>query len=85
LPVGRLAIEQVLGRKEKALTSVIGVTHRVRFLGAEIDAIPLPHPSGLSAWHKVEPGKSLLVQALDLVKAHDAWRAVFEMKTPLSR
>lgn len=80
LPVGKLAITQVLGAsvgKDPPLTSVVGRSHRVTFLGTEVDAIPLPHPSGLSAWHKVEPGKTLLTQALDLVSDHEAWRELF--------
>ncbi|MFO0659785.1 MAG: uracil-DNA glycosylase family protein [Polyangiaceae bacterium] len=84
LPVGRLAIEQVLARKDP-LASVIGHTHQVTFLGARIDVIPLPHPSGLSAWHKVEPGKTLLTQALALIKTHEAWESLFEKKNPLHR
>jgi len=32
----------------------------------------LPHPSGASPWHRMEPGKTMLGQALKLVAAHPA-------------
>ncbi len=70
IPVGRLAIHQVLpGTK---LVDVIGQRHRVRLEGHELDAIPLPHPSGASTWHRTEPGIGLLDQALDLLSHHPA-------------
>ncbi|OGV78390.1 MAG: hypothetical protein A3K19_20205 [Lentisphaerae bacterium RIFOXYB12_FULL_65_16] len=34
------------------------------FLG---DAVPLPHPSGASPWHRTETGKSLLARAMRLI------------------
>ena len=77
LPVGRLAIEQVRGEKPKSLEEVVGRHERIAFHGRRVDCIPLPHPSGLSAWHKIEPGKSLLVRALDIIAAHPAWRRTF--------
>ncbi len=74
LPVGALAIEQVLGHRGP-LTGVIGTTQRARFHGVETDVIALPHPSGVSTWHRGEPGKSLLAQALALIGQHPAWIA----------
>lgn len=75
IPVGRLAIDQMLHAPR--LDEVIGRVHRVSYFGHEADAIPLPHPSGLSTWFKVEPGKTLLGEALRLIGAHPAWRATF--------
>jgi uracil-DNA glycosylase len=48
--------------------------------GWEADVIPLPHPSGASTWFKMEPGRTLLAQALNLIAAHPAWRAVLDAK-----
>ncbi len=70
LPVGRLAIQEVLGRAEP-LAGVIGRAERTEFHGVEVDVIPLPHPSGASTWFKVEPGRTLLEDALRLVAAHE--------------
>jgi uracil-DNA glycosylase len=69
LPVGRLAIGEVLGH-EGPLAEVVGALHRVQFHGVTVDAIPLPHPSGASTWFKVEPGRTLLARALALVAEH---------------
>jgi uracil-DNA glycosylase len=73
LPVGRLAITQFLG--ERPLAGVVGRSFRVSYRGHEADVVPLPHPSGASPWHRMEPGKTLLRQALALVAAHPAVRA----------
>jgi uracil-DNA glycosylase len=76
LPVGTLAIEQVLGHKGP-LAEVVGRVERVRWHGVEADAIALPHPSGVSTWHRLEPGKTLLRQALARVAEHPTVRRVF--------
>ena len=76
LPIGTLAIEQVLGHKG-ALVDVVGQLRRVTFHGVEADVIALPHPSGASTWHRMEPGKTLLVAAMEQVAAHPAVRAAF--------
>jgi len=72
LPVGRLAISEVLGADaaESPLAEVVGREYRLRYHGVEVDAIPLPHPSGASTWFKMEPGRSLLDRALALVASH---------------
>jgi uracil-DNA glycosylase len=75
IPVGKLAIAQML--KATRLDDIVGQTHRVNYLGVEMDAIPLPHPSGLSTWFKTEPGKTLLGNALRLIADHPAWRSTF--------
>jgi uracil-DNA glycosylase len=76
IPVGRLAIVQVLG-EERPLAEVIGRTFRGTFHGHDADVLPLPHPSGASTWFKMEPGRGLLEKALALLGKHDAWREVF--------
>ena len=82
LAVGKLAISQTLGPQifgpSKKLTDVVGKIFRVHYQGHETDVICLPHPSGLSAWHKVEPGKTLLKKALKLVVQHPAWAEAVE-------
>jgi len=70
LPVGKLALVQFLG--ERPLTETIGRQFRIDYRGHAADCIPLPHPSGASPWHRMEPGKTLLQQALALVAAHPA-------------
>ncbi len=72
LPVGKLAITQVL--PPAPLNDVIGKKFRVDYRGHAMDCIPLPHPSGASPWHRMEPGKTLLRQALALVARHPALR-----------
>ncbi len=75
LAVGTLAIEQVLGEKAP-LAEVVGELRRARWHGRDVDVIALPHPSGASPWHKVEPGKSLLRRALKRLARHPAMRDV---------
>ncbi len=72
LPVGKLAISQLLPDLEQ-LTEAVGKVHRVTWHGHQADAIALPHPSGASTWHRMEPGKTLLARSLALVAAHPAW------------
>lgn len=69
IPVGGLAIEQVLQRKAP-LADVVGTTLRARYFDHEADIICLPHPSGASTWFKMEPGKSLTEKALRRVAEH---------------
>jgi uracil-DNA glycosylase len=71
LPVGKLAISRLLDFNK--LTEVIGIKHRLSINSRLIDIIPLPHPSGASTWHRTEPGKTLLAQSLQLIKAHIVW------------
>jgi uracil-DNA glycosylase len=84
LAIGRLAIAQILGPKifpaGALLTAVVGKKFQCEFQGHATEVICLPHPSGLSSWPKVEPGKTLLKQALDLVAHHPAWLEVFGSK-----
>jgi uracil-DNA glycosylase len=71
IPVGRLAIEQFLPAAK--LDTIIGRSHEVSLHGRPITIIALPHPSGASVWHRVEPGKTLLAHALRSIAAHPAW------------
>ena len=72
LPVGKLAISQFIG--ERPLIETIGKSFRIDYHGHAADCIPLPHPSGASPWHRMEPGRSLLHQALTLAAAHPAMK-----------
>jgi uracil-DNA glycosylase len=72
IPVGKLAIEQFIPLKK--LDGIIGRQMRVARAGREFDLIPLPHPSGASPWHRMEPGKTLLQRALRLIVAHPAFK-----------
>ena len=74
LAVGTLAIERVLGTRTP-LVDIIGTTRRARWYGREVDVIPLPHPSGASPWHRIEPGKTLLDKALRRIAKHPAMQA----------
>lgn len=79
LAVGTLAIGEVLGEraKGKKLDALVGGSMRVSWLGVETDVIALPHPSGASPWHKLEPGRTLLAKALREAGRHPAMRATF--------
>jgi uracil-DNA glycosylase len=74
IPVGKLAIGRFFPLAR--LAAVIGQTRRVQAGPVEADLIALPHPSGASTWHRTEPGRTLLAQALSLIEAHPAWREV---------
>ena len=82
IAVGKLAIAQVLGPKRfgptALLTDVVGLKFETEFHGHTAEVICLPHPSGLSTWYKVEPGKTLLTKALKLIGTHSAWRDLYE-------
>ena len=73
IAVGTLAIEQVLGLK-LPLAEVVGTARKTRWHGHEVDVVALPHPSGASPWHKMEPGKTLLAGALRRLGKHPAMR-----------
>lgn len=73
IPVGKLAIQQLLACDK--LTEVIGQTHPGQYHGFPVDIIPLPHPSGASTWHRKEPGRRLLQQALAQLEQHPCWQA----------
>lgn len=71
IPVGKLAIQQFLPQAK--LTELIGKQFQATSGQTKFDLIPLPHPSGASPWHRMEPGKSLLKAALGLIADHPAF------------
>ena len=73
IPVGTLAIAEVLGHKG-ALAELIGTKRRASYHGHETDVIALPHPSGASTWHRMEPGIGLLGKAMRLIAGHEETR-----------
>ena len=78
LLVGKLAITQYMDVKK--LTEVVGQGFRRQLYGANVDLIPLPHPSGASTWHRTSPGKELLQQALELVREHPQWQRALKQR-----
>lgn len=76
LPVGGLAIDEIIGKGTK-LAEVVGEVTRLKWHGSEVDVLALPHPSGASTWHRMEPGKTLLERALGRLGDHPAWRRAF--------
>jgi uracil-DNA glycosylase len=81
IPVGKLAIAQLFPDAE-ALAQIVGKPRRGALAGVEFDVIALPHPSGASTWHRMEPGKTLLAQALAEIAAHAAWRSLLHERAP---
>lgn len=75
IPVGKLAIAKLLSFRR--LEDVVGQAHVCTWFDYPVDVIPLPHPSGLSTWFKVEPGKELLRIALANIRDHTAWQDTF--------
>jgi uracil-DNA glycosylase len=71
LPVGKLAISQFIPCER--LDGIIGRTFPGEMGGHRFDLIPLPHPSGASTWHRREPGKTLLEQALRQIAHHPGY------------
>jgi len=77
LPVGKLAIAQVMPEPVATLDGVVGKQLRIALAGGHAaDVIPLPHPSGASTWHRMEPGKTLLARALRRIADHPAWQGL---------
>jgi uracil-DNA glycosylase len=75
IPVGKLAIELFLPKTK--MIDAVGATFMKEMFGTTCDIIPLPHPSGASSWFKVEPGATLLSEALILLSNHKVWRETF--------
>jgi len=65
IPVGKLAIAQFVTAEK--LSEVIGRRIPLERGGVKFNLVALPHPSGASTWHRTEPGKTLLNQALGLL------------------
>lgn len=74
IPIGKLAISQFLTHKK--LDEVVGQQFVIDTPILQADVIPLPHPSGLSTWFNMEPGKTLLKEALVLIQGHKAWQDI---------
>jgi uracil-DNA glycosylase len=74
VPVGGLAIKRVLGRT--ALADCIGKRYDV----GGIAAIPLPHPSGASAWLNAPEHRRMVERAAGLIRAELA--SVGDRETP---
>ena len=70
IPVGKLAMGQFV--EANTLAEVIGHVLPLERAGVRFDLIALPHPSGASTWHRMEPGKTLLRKALRLLAGHPA-------------
>jgi uracil-DNA glycosylase len=77
IPVGRLAISQFLAFE--GLNGVIGRQFQVRTNKLDFDVVPLPHPSGASPWHRMEPGMTLLQKALTLILRHPAFQQILRV------
>ena len=75
IPIGKLAIGNLMPVGK--LTEVIGRQFEMQLWGMSASVIPLPHPSGASTWHRTEPGRSLLQQALSLIGEHPSWKEIF--------
>ena len=74
IPVGKLAIAQFV--KVDKLKDVIGQVQQIKYANHTMNMIALPHPSGASTWHRTEPGKTLLAQALSLIAENSAWQSI---------
>lgn len=83
IPVGRLAIGEFL--PPAPLAEIIGKRFTMEREGAKFDLIPLPHPSGASTWHRMEPGRTLLGQALAEIASHPTWKTCFPFSTPIDQ
>jgi uracil-DNA glycosylase len=78
IPVGKLAIAQLWPDIDK-LADIVGRQRRGTLAGHSCDVIALPHPSGASTWHYMEPGKTLLAKALVKIGKHEAWRSLVKI------
>lgn len=76
IPVGKLAVQQFLDFGK--LTDVVGRSFRLEKYGLSFEVIPLPHPSGASTWHRMEPGKTLTRKALKAIRDHAAFSALLK-------
>lgn len=76
IPVGRLAMELFLPKQK--LVEIVGKSFNKEVFGTTCDIIALPHPSGASTWFKVEPGATLLSEAIQLIREHPVWQETFQ-------
>lgn len=59
---GQLAVQRFLGKVK--LSEVIGKLFRKEIAGQEVSLIPLPHPSGASAWTNRPENQKLIFRAI---------------------
>jgi len=62
----------------KKLNDVIGKLHPVTFHDHRTEAIPLPHPSGASTWHRTGQGLALLESGLKILEQQLIWQQICE-------
>jgi|TARA_B100001059_G_scaffold16428_2_gene13537 uracil-DNA glycosylase len=74
IPVGKLAISQFINFNK--LNDVVGKKIIYKKNSNEIEIVSLPHPSGLSTWYKKDPGKTLLIEALKIIKKNENWKLI---------
>lgn len=67
IPVGRLAADRFLG--PRPLDALVGRRHVVAESFGETVVVPLPHPSGASAWVHERGHRELVDQAIELLAA----------------
>jgi len=65
IPVGQLAIEKFLGKAK--LEVLIGRRFHRLIAGRKVTVIPLPHPSGASAWTNASENRALIQRAIRLL------------------
>jgi uracil-DNA glycosylase len=83
IPVGRLAIMQFIDCEK--LDAVIGHSFLASRGDVNFDLIPLPHPSGVSPWHKISPGRELVVKAMRQISRHPAIKNLTRSSQRLQR
>ncbi len=66
VPVGGLAIERFLGKQK--LVDVIGRRFEKNIQERKTAVIPLPHPSGASAWTNAASNQRLIARAIHLIR-----------------
>ncbi len=71
IPIGKLAIESILGNGKFTLKDVIGKKFNGEKFGISFEWIALPHPSGLNVWNHTQEGKRLLEKSVQLISVHE--------------
>lgn len=66
VPVGGLAIERFLGKVK--LEDVVGRKFETEIAESKVTVIPLPHPSGASAWTNMAEHQGLIRRAIALLR-----------------
>jgi len=80
IPIGKLAIQEIMNLKNPPLASLIGKKFSCERGEIVFDCIPFPHPSGLNAWNNMEPGKTLIKRALAELRGHPATHFLLQMQ-----